>query len=128
QYNRCQDDPQQSMTAFSADLFAFADSHPVDRTIVDLRFNTGGNSEVIKPLIAGLKSRSALKAQGHLFALIGPRTFSSGLLAAYNFRYDLHAILIGEPSGEKPNSYGEIRYLALPNSKIEVQYSTKFFR
>jgi hypothetical protein len=30
--------------------------------------------------------------------------------------------------GQKPNSYGEVRALTLPNSGLVVQYSTKFFR
>jgi hypothetical protein len=128
QYNKCKEDPSRAFADFSKELFAFADSHPVQRTIVDLRFNQGGNSSIIKPLESGLKSRKALSAQGHLFALIGPSTFSSGLLAATEFDNDLHAILIGEPTGEKPNSYGEIKILTLPNSQLRTTYCTKYFR
>jgi hypothetical protein len=128
QYNKCTEDPARAFADFSKELFAFADAHPIQRTIVDLRFNQGGNSMVIKPLENGLKSRKALSAQGHLFALIGPSTFSSGLLAATEFDNDLHAVLIGEPTGEKPNSYGEIRILTLPNSQLRTTYCTKYFR
>jgi hypothetical protein len=59
---------------------------------------------------------------------MGRATFSSGFLAAINLRDDLAAILVGEPSGEKPNSYGEVKTLTLPNTQLEVQYSTKFFK
>lgn len=127
QYNRCADDPKQPFSEFAKALFEFADSHAIERTVVDLRLNGGGNSTVIAPLINGLKSRSALRTRGRLYALIGRATFSSGLLAAINFRSDLHAILVGEPVGEKLNSYGEVRELTLPNSQVVVQYSTKFF-
>jgi hypothetical protein len=128
QYNKCMEDPSRAFADFSKEVFAIADAHPIRRTIVDLRFNQGGNSNIIKPLESGLKARKALSGQGHLFALIGPSTFSSGLLAATDFDNDLHAVLIGEPSGEKPNSYGEIRILTLPNSQIRTTYCTKFFR
>lgn len=128
QYNKCMEDPSRAFADFSKELFAFADAHPIQRTIVDLRFNQGGNSMIIKPLENGLKSRKALSAQGHLFALIGPSTFSSGLLAATEFDNDLHAVLIGEPAGEKPNSYGEVRILTLPNSQLRTTYCTKYFR
>lgn len=128
QYNRCADDPTQPFSAFAKALFDFADAHAVERVVVDLRLNGGGNSTVIAPLITGLKSRPALSARGRLYALIGRATFSSGLLAAINFRSDLHAILVGEPVGEKLNSYGEVRELTLPNSQVVVQYSTKFFK
>jgi len=128
QYNRCANDPQQPFSEFTKTLFEFADAHAIERTIVDLRLNGGGNSTVIAPLIAGLRSRRALSTRGHLYALIGRATFSSGLLAAISFRNDLKAILVGEPVGEKLNSYGEVRELTLPNSQVVVQYSTKFFK
>jgi hypothetical protein len=128
QYNRCVNDPNLSMKDFSKRLFAFADSHAIQRTIVDLRFNQGGDSSVINPLERGLKSRKALSSQTRLIALIGPATFSSGLMAAMDLRDDLHAVLIGEPTGEKPNSYGEVKMLKLPNSQLEISYCTKFFR
>jgi hypothetical protein len=40
----------------------------------------------------------------------------------------LGATLVGEPTGQKPNAYGEIRWLVLPNSRIAVRYSTKYWR
>ena len=49
-------------------------------------------------------------------------------MAAIDFRNRLQAILVGEPPGERPNSYGEVRLLTLPNSRLDVQYSTRFFR
>ncbi len=128
QYNSCMNDPSHSFADFSKELFEFADAHTVQRTIVDLRFNEGGNSQIIKPMENGLKARKALSAKGHLITIIGPATFSSGLLAAMDFRDDLHAVLIGEPSGEKPNSYGEVRILTLPDSHLRITYCTKFFR
>lgn len=100
----------------------------VTRVVIDLRGNGGGNSTILRPLLDGLKERPALKARGHLYALVDAGTFSSGLLAAVVLRQDLKAILVGEPPGEKPNSYGEVRPLTLPNSRLFIQYSTKFFR
>lgn len=128
QYNRCQDDPKLSFKDFVDRMFAFADRQPVDRVVVDLRFNSGGNSNVIKPLESSLNSRRALTAKGHLYVLIGRATFSSGLMAAIDFHDNLHAILVGEPTGEKPNSYGEVRTLDLPNSHLAVAYTVKYFR
>lgn len=129
-YNRCEDDPQQPFAAFVRDVFAALDSNPsaVNRIVIDLRANGGGDSRVINPLLAGLRARRPVIGRGHLYALVGPATFSSGLLAAYALKTTLRAILAGEPPGEKLNSYGEVRELTLPNSKLTVQYSTKYFR
>jgi hypothetical protein len=49
-------------------------------------------------------------------------------MAAIEIHDDLHATLVGSPTGEKPNSYGEINTFTLPNSKLVVTFSTKYFR
>lgn len=125
QYNRCVNDPKLGFGDFARDFFAFADSHPVKRVVVDLRLNPGGNSRVIGPLMSGLKARAPLRS--HIYVLIGPRTFSSAQMAAVDFRHELHATLVGEATGEKLNGYGEVKVLTLPNSGLKMQYSTKFF-
>jgi len=128
QYNECENDPKLPFADFTKAMFDYAGAHPVQRVIVDLRFNGGGNSMVIRPLIKRLHARSALSSRGHLYTLIGPGTFSSGLMAARDFRRELNAIMVGEPLAEKLESYGEIKVLTLPNSRVTVNYSTKFFK
>jgi hypothetical protein len=93
--------------------------------VIDLRQNGGGDSRVIGPLKSGLAAR--LKAIGHVYVLIGPMTFSSAVDNAMDLHRDLHATLVGEAAGGQPAGYGEIKTLTLPNSKIVVQYTTKFF-
>jgi hypothetical protein len=129
-YSRCADDPRQRPFAdFVKEIFAVVDVTPtaVDRVVVDLRGNGGGDSRVIEPLLRGLRSRKALRAPGQLFALVDAGTFSSGLLAAVQLRNDLKAVVVGETPGEKLNSYGEVRPLTLPNSRLVLQYSVKLF-
>lgn len=131
QYDSCQNDPKKPFRNFIQEMLRFVDGmkpEKVDRIIVDLRFNSGGDSSVIEPLMQGLLDRPQLSARGHLYVLIGRSTFSSGVMAAIEFRNKLQAILVGEPSGSAPNEYGEIKTFALPNSKILVQYTTKYFR
>jgi hypothetical protein len=132
QYNRCRNDPKKSFKAFTQELFKFVDdlhtADGIERVIVDLRFNSGGDSSIVEPLLEGLKSRPRLSAKGHLYVLISRDTFSSGMMAAISFREDLHAILVGEASGSRPNEYGEVKTLILPNSKIKIRYTTKYFQ
>jgi hypothetical protein len=127
QYSRCLDEPGNPFADFVKKLFAFADSQTIDRVIIDLRFNGGGSSPLAKPLFEGLKSRPPLTAKGHLYTLIGRHTFSSAMFAAVELHNDLHAVLVGEPTGNKPNHYGQMETFELPNSKLKVSYSTKHF-
>ena len=122
-YNVCADDPSRPFATFAKEIFAFADSHGYDRFVVDVRSNTGGNSAVVQPLITGLKQRSLA---GRLYALIGRQTFSSGVMAALDLK-SAGAILAGESTGGKPNSYGDVKTFRLPASNVLVYHSTKHF-
>jgi C-terminal processing protease CtpA/Prc len=116
-----------SFAAFAEQVFAVAGQMPVDRFIVDLRHNSGGNSAVMQPLLDGLARRPQLTGDGKLFAMIGGRTFSSGLLNALELRETVGAVLVGAPTGGAPNTYGEVLSFSLPNSGYVVTYSTKYF-
>ncbi|MEP6865045.1 MAG: hypothetical protein ABJE66_30795 [Deltaproteobacteria bacterium] len=125
-YNRCADDPRVGpFDKFAAVTLAYVDGHHIDRFVIDLRNNGGGNSRIIDPLLDGLASRPALA--GRVFAIIGMHTFSSAVLNAMELRRRVHATLVGGPTGGKPSHYGEVKTFELPHSKLLVQYSTKFF-
>jgi hypothetical protein len=123
QYNSCENDPTQSFAAFTQAVLAEADRHSVDRWIVDVRRNSGGRSGLIKPLMNGLSRRAARQP---VFVLIGGATFSAAIENAMELREKLHATLVGEPTGGKPNIYGNPKTLTLPNSQLRIQYSTSF--
>lgn len=131
-YNRCLDDPDHPFDRFVAGIGEAIDrgvrDGTLDRVIVDLRHNGGGNSQVAQPLIRALRERRAINRPGGLIVIIGRGTFSSAQLNAADFRRSTHAILIGEPTGQRPNAFGEIRFLTLPATGAVLQHSTKFFR
>ncbi|MFA7635568.1 MAG: peptidase S41, partial [Bacillota bacterium] len=127
QYNSCANMEEKSFSAFSRDLFRFIDENDVDRLIVDLRNNGGGNSLVMQPFISKIRG-SSLKHEDRLFVVLGRRTFSSALLNALELRNSTQATFVGEPTGGRPNHHGEVRTLFLSNIGITVGYSTKYFR
>ena len=110
-------------------MFAFIDSNPTKRLVIDLRQNGGGDFfEGRKHLIRPLKERAAINQKGHLFVIIGRRTFSAAMVNAIDFRKETNAILVGEPIGERPNSYSENDEMTLPNSRLVVSYSTRYYK
>ena len=114
---------------FSQELFDFIDKNNVDKIIVDFRQNGGGDfTRGREFLVKPLKSRTKFLERGHLFAVIGRRTFSAGTTNAADLRNDLNAILVGEPTGARPNGYQENRSFLLPNSHLSVSYSTEFYK
>ena len=124
QYDRCRDQPDEaSIKRFARELFDFVDSQPIERFVVDLRHNTGGNFHRNRPLIEGIRSRPQINAPGRLFVITSRTTFSAATLAAIDLERRTAAILVGEPSRGRPNGYSDEKHLRLPNSNVEVNYS-----
>jgi hypothetical protein len=124
QYNDCRNMKEQSFEQFTGEVMKTADSRATARFIIDLRFNGGGNSAVIRPLLTALQARK----MAQVFALVGHDTFSSGFMAALDLRKYSQAVLVGEAMGQRPNSYSDIRRIQLPNSGIVAWYCTQYFR
>jgi hypothetical protein len=127
-YRRCANMPLQPFNRFASELLKFMDKNPVERMVIDLRMNVGGNSTILDMFIKALSKRRDVNQPGRLFALIGRGTFSSACLNAIRLKRETKAILVGEPTGQRPNSYGEVKAMTLPHSKMRVQYSTRYFK
>ncbi len=126
-YNSCRIIQGCPFKDFVNEVFEHVDSHPVERLIVDLRNNGGGNSAIFFPFLQELKQREDLNQKGKLFVILGRRTFSSAVLNALHLKNQTQALFFGEPTGGRPNHYGEIRNIMLKHSRIQVSYSTKYF-
>ena len=127
QYNVCAEEKDRPFEVFKEEVFGLIDGHPDARLVLDLRFNGGGNEAVLKPLIKAIQARPTLSVAGKVFVIIGRGTYSSALQNAITLKKDTNAILVGEPTGGKPNHYGEVRYFNLPNVGLLVQYSTRYW-
>ncbi len=121
-YNRCRNQP--AFDRLVAGTRAFIEQNEVDKFVLDLRDNAGGDSRIFKSLLDYLNNSEQLNRKGKLFVIIGRGTFSSGLWNAIDMT-KTRAIFIGEMTGGRPNFYGEVKTLELPSSKIKVSYSTK---
>lgn len=125
-YNKCRVDDSYPFEKFSTELFTAIDQYQPNKIVIDLRYNSGGNSAILDPFIDKIK-QSYLNKKGKLFVLIGKQTFSSAVMNAIEFKRNSNAIFIGEPTGGNINHYGEVRGFALPKSKITIAYSTKYW-
>lgn len=97
--------------------------------VIDLRLNPGGDfQQGLKYVVNPIRRMARINRSGHLFVLIGPRTFSAAMANAAHFRKRTKATLVGQPIGEKPNSYQEAREMVLPNSRWIARYSVRFYR
>lgn len=127
QYNHCVHRPDAPFDLIATQCLTELDRGTVERFVIDLRLNGGGDSRVLRPLLDGLVLRRDALARRRVFVLIGAETYSSGLMNAVQLAR-LGAELAGEPSGQKPDCFGEVRSTRLPNTGWVVDCSTKQFR
>ena len=126
QYNQCLQRPEGSFERTAEEILARIDRGCVPRLVIDLRLNGGGDSRVLRPLLHGLKQRAFRDER--VIVAIGPQTYSSAMINAHQLRRELGAVLVGEPTSQKPDSYGEVRGTVLPNTGWALDCSTKSFR
>lgn len=126
-YGSCREMEERPFRGFADEVLDLIDSRPVEKLVFDLRHNGGGNSALAGHLISDIKARPSVNRSGHLFVVVGRKTFSSAILNALALMKGSHALVVGEETGGKPNHYGEVRFFLLPNSGVPVQYSTKYF-
>lgn len=128
QYNAIANMAEESVAKFTQRLFREIDDRKVEKLIVDVRWNGGGNTFLSQPIILGILERTKLSHNGGLYVIIGRNTFSG----AQNFTTDLsrsaEAIFVGEPTGSRPNFVGESNPFLLPFSKTAGTISDLYWQ
>jgi len=117
------DHPEETLKDFYARLFAFIDAQEVEKLIYDVRLNGGGNNYNNIYFIKGIMARPKLNTEGNFFFVIGRNTFSACQNLTNDVETYTEAILIGEPTSENKNFYGDTKLVQLPNSGIKAYLS-----
>ncbi|MGL4991583.1 MAG: peptidase S41 [Sarcina sp.] len=123
-YNSCKESENETLSSKFKNIITLVEEENLNNLTIDFRNNLGGNSTLFDPFIEYLKNKKI----ENLKVIIGRETFSSALLNVYNLKHNTNAKIIGEPSGGKPNCYGEVLRFVLPNSKFIITYSTEFYK
>jgi tetratricopeptide (TPR) repeat protein len=122
-HSQIQDDSQEPIPAFYKRVFDFVEENDVEKLVIDLRLNGGGNNYKNKPIVTGIIRTTKINQKGKLFVIIGRRTFSACQNLVNELDNYTNAIFVGEPTGENINFYGDNRTVRLPHSKIPVRLS-----
>ena len=128
QYNAVRNEPAETTEVFMKRVHDFIDANDVERLIVDVRWNGGGNSFLNRPIVNGIIGCEKINKRDKLFVITGRNTFS----AAQNFTTDLDRaldpIFVGEPTGSAPNFVGETVRFNLPYSKMTGSISDLYWQ
>ena len=128
QFNGVRNDPGESLPGFAQKLIEFVEGNEVERLIIDMRWNNGGNTTLGQPLLLSLIANKKVNQKGKLYVIIGRRTYSAAQNMATYFERYTNAIFVGEPTGSSPNFVGEENAITLPYSKVMANVSHLFWQ
>ncbi|MBK7475423.1 MAG: hypothetical protein IPI11_05160 [Haliscomenobacter sp.] len=117
--SQIQDDPSDPIPAFYKRVFDFIEKNEVDRLVLDVRLNGGGNNYKNKTIVKEV-IKSKINQPGKFFVIIGRRTFSACQNLVNELDNYTEAVFVGEPTSENINFYGDNRQVVLPKSKIPI--------
>lgn len=118
----------ETIDAFFTRVLAAADEPGVERLVLDVRGNTGGESFYNRQLVLGIIRRTRLDQRGKLFVVIGRHTYSAGMNLVNELERYTNATFVGEPTGSPPAFFGDHRSFALPNSGVSVNISSLWWQ
>lgn len=127
QFNAVRDAENESLAQFAGRVYHALNSDNIERLILDVRHNRGGNGELLEPLLHALIATPKLHQRGKLQVLIGGSTFSAAALFIADLERQLDPIFIGEPSGAGPTHVGEDNAILLPNTGQIVLAASRLF-
>ncbi|MGH7723918.1 MAG: hypothetical protein ACREOU_00675 [Candidatus Eiseniibacteriota bacterium] len=117
-----------TLAQFAERLLAYVDSAAVDRLVLDVRGNGGGDNYLNQPLVHGLIASRRVNQPGHLFVITDRGTFSAAVSLVADLERNTHALFVGEPTGAGPNSYGDSKRDTLPASGLVVRISALYWQ
>lgn len=120
--------PNLTLRQMSDQLFDFIAKNEVEHLVIDMRFNGGGNTGLVQPLINGLIASDKINRRGHLWVIIGRQTFSAAQNTVNLMDKQTNAIFVGEPTGSAPMFIGESTYFILPHCKTRVHCSSRYWQ
>lgn len=127
-WNHVHNDPAEPLPAFFERVSQFVEDHAVDKLILDLRWNNGGDTTLVPAALAAVIQMKKINQPGKLFVITSSyRTYSAAQNAATMIERFTHALFVGDTTASSPNFIGEDVPLELPYSKMLVSISDLYW-
>jgi tetratricopeptide (TPR) repeat protein len=128
QFNSVRNDKKESLAQFTDRLFGYIRDSSIEKLIIDLRWNNGGNTMLLPYFINAIIKNDKINRKGNLYVITGRRTFSAAQNLATYLEKQTAAIFAGEPTGSSPNFVGEEDFITLPYSKLAMNVSDLYWQ
>ncbi len=127
QYNRVRDAPDQTIREYFARLSRLVRELSLRRIVLDVRFNGGGNDYLNAPVDDWVKSSLPL-VKGEFYVVIGRGTYSAAQKLVTRLERTTSVMLVGEPTGGRPNHFGDSIRSKLPHSDLTLAISSVYHK
>jgi hypothetical protein len=115
-------DGEISLAEFVTKTLATAESLDA-KLVIDIRHNFGGSGGLNKTLVMALLQSNELNQYDRTFVLIGRRTFSAAQMLVNELEQYTRVSFVGEPTGSRPDHFGDPEKLRLDNSGLTLRVS-----
>ncbi|MEP0176472.1 MAG: hypothetical protein ABJH28_07000 [Paraglaciecola sp.] len=115
-----------AIATLASEIVQLNTKHRLEKIIVDVRDNEGGNSYLNSVLLNTLSQDENINKRGKLFLLVNRHTFSAAINFSGALEWQTAAIIVGEAPGDRPIFAGEAGPQALyelPHSKLLLNLS-----
>jgi tetratricopeptide (TPR) repeat protein len=128
QWNAVVNDKAESLRQFTDRLFKYINDNEIEKLVIDLRWNNGGNTMLLPYFINSIIRSDKINKRGNLFVITGRRTFSAAQNLSTYLEQRTNSIFVGEPTGSNPNFVGEEDFITLPYSQLAMNVSDLFWQ
>lgn len=126
QFNQVFDKQDESIKQFAPKLRKAILGAGVRDLIIDMRHNSGGNLNLFPPLLRAIIAFQETRENAGIYVITSRYTFSAAQVFLNELDRYTSAVVVGEPSGSKPNFVGESAATRLPYSGWTMTMSTRY--
>ncbi len=117
-----------SFEAFYNQVFEEVENKDVEKFILDIRYNSGGDGSVLIPFVHKFICAGKINQPGKLFTITGRKVYSAGIMLYDLMLKHTHTLLAGEPAGGGRNHYGDAGSFYLKNSGLQLDISSTYWQ
>lgn len=128
QINAIRNGSDETLAQFAERLRREVELNNADRLVLDLRFNRGGNGELMRALVRNIIKADRIDRPGGLYVIIGRSTWSAAQFLVDALEKYASPVFVGEPTGSRGNHFGDSRVFTLPNSRVSVRTSIYYWQ
>lgn len=115
------------MDSFVDRLMRVVDSVNINKFVIDISHNRGGDNFLTAKLVTEIQKRPKVNKKGVLYVITGHQTFSAAICFAGNLSTRTHATFVGTPFADYNNLPGDAKFFDLHMNRITWQVSEMFW-